>query len=78
MKYRSILVALAALCLSAAGASAQVEVGEAQLPTGLSAGVRQHVLALASKDPRESPSPPRRWPLVPDAGKQCRRFTTTI
>jgi HEAT repeat protein len=50
MKYRSILFALAALCLSAAGARAQVEVREAQLPAGLSADVRQQVLALASKD----------------------------
>ncbi|HEX8720436.1 MAG TPA: hypothetical protein VF736_07390 [Pyrinomonadaceae bacterium] len=50
MKYRSILVALAALCLSAAGASAQVEVREAQLPAGISEGVKLQVLALASKD----------------------------
>lgn len=50
MEYRSILVALAALCLSATGASAQVEVREAQLPAGMSEGVRQHVLALASKE----------------------------
>lgn len=50
MKYRAILVVLAALCLSTADASAQVEVREVQLPAGLSAGVRQNVLALASKD----------------------------
>ena len=50
MKYRNVLFALAALGLSAASARAQVEVREEQLPAGLSAGVRQEVLALSSND----------------------------